>query len=67
LSDPGEFQAEGACQCGSGRLSAMKFGEFLDWLKNCWLLMKDCALELVRSLFEVHGDKSAMYIRVTLY
>jgi len=33
----------GSCGCGDEPLGSIKFGEFLDWLKNCRLLRKDSA------------------------
>jgi hypothetical protein len=33
----------GCCECGNERLGSIKCGEFLDWLRNCWLLKKASA------------------------
>jgi len=31
----------GTCECGNEPLGSIKCGEFLDWLRTCWLLKKD--------------------------
>jgi hypothetical protein len=33
----------GSCNCGNEPSGSIKYGEFLDWLKNCLLPMKDSA------------------------
>ena len=36
-------QVAGTCDCGNEPSGSTKCGEFLDWLKTCSLLKKDCA------------------------
>ena len=45
----GQGEVAGCC-CGGNELSgSIKCKEFLDWVRNCWLLRKDsCCMELVR-------------------
>jgi len=33
----------GTCECGNELSGSIKCGEFVDWLRNCQLLRKDCA------------------------
>ena len=33
----------GACECGNEPSGCINFGGFLDQLRTCWLLRKDCA------------------------
>jgi hypothetical protein len=33
----------GAFECGNEPSGSIKWGEFLDWLNNCWLFKKDSA------------------------
>ena len=38
----------GCCECGDELSVSMKYGEFLDWLRTCYLLTKDsvpCSFE----------------------
>ena len=32
-----------SCECGNENSSSIKRGELLDYLRSCWLLIKDCA------------------------
>jgi hypothetical protein len=34
----------GTCECGNEPSGSIKYGEFLDYLKTCWLLKKDSAV-----------------------
>ena len=39
----GQGQVAGTRDCGNEPSGSIKCGEFLDWLKTCWLLRKDSA------------------------
>ena len=43
-SGSGQGQVAGACKRGNEHSGFIKCGEFVDWLRNCWLLKKDCAV-----------------------
>jgi hypothetical protein len=34
-------QMAGTCECGNEPSGSIKCGEFLDWLRTCWVLKKD--------------------------
>jgi hypothetical protein len=42
-SGSGQGQVAGSCECSNETPGSIKFGEFLELLKNCWLLRKDSA------------------------
>jgi hypothetical protein len=42
LSGSGLGQIAGFCECGNKLPCSIKFREFLDYLRTCYLLRKDC-------------------------
>jgi hypothetical protein len=39
----GQGQVEGPCVEGNEPSGVIECGEFLDWLRNYWLVKRDCA------------------------
>jgi hypothetical protein len=55
------------CESGNELLSSMKYCEYVEWLSNCWLLLKDSLHGVEIELLALRGSLSLLYSAPPLF